>query len=212
MTLHGYWRSTTSYRVRIALNLKGVRYDQVTHDLRMGAHRSPAYRLLNPQGLVPALETETSVLVQSPAIIEWLEETHPAPPLLPPDTEGRAIVRAMAAVIGCDIHPVNNMRILNRLRTDLSATEDDVAAWIAAWIGEGFAALEPMIAVFGGLHAFGDDPTIADCYLLPQVYSAERFNVDLAAFPHIRAAADCFAGLAPVAAAHPACQPDADPA
>ena len=212
MTLHGYWRSTTSYRVRIALNLKGLRYDQVTHDLRTGAHRADEYRRLNPQGLVPALETETGVLVQSPAIIEWLEETYPASPLLPADAEGRAIVRAMAAVIGCDIHPVNNMRVLNRLRTELGAGDADVAAWIAQWIAEGFEALEAMIAGYGGLHAFGDSPTIADCYLLPQVYSAERFKVDLTAFPHIRGVADCFAALPPVAAAHPDRQPDADAA
>jgi maleylpyruvate isomerase len=210
MTLHGYWRSTTSYRVRIALNLKRIRYGQVTHDLRAGAHRSDPYRRLNPQGLVPALETETNVLVQSPAIIEWLEETYPTPPLLPADGQGRAIVRAMAAVIGCDIHPVNNMRILSRLRTDLDAGDADVAAWIAQWIGDGFGALEAMIAGYGGLYAFGDSPTIADCYLLPQLYSAERFRVDLTAFPYIGAAADRFAALTPVADAHPDRQPDAD--
>jgi len=169
------------------------------------------YLRLNPQGLVPALETESAIFVQSPAIIEWLEDIHPIPPLLPPDAQGRATVRAMAAMIGCDIHPINNMRILNRLRTDLKATDKNVAAWIATWIQEGFAAVEAMIATHGGCHAFGDTPTIADCYLLPQVYSAERFKVDLAAFPRTRAAADRFAALDPVAAAHPANQPDADP-
>ncbi len=136
----------------------------------------------------------------------------PTPPLLPAGGQGRAIVRAMAAVIGCDIHPVNNMRILSRLRTDLDAGDADVAAWIAQWIGDGFGALEAMIAGYGGLYAFGDSPTIADCYLLPQRYSAERFRVDLTAFPHIRAAADRFAALAPVADAHPDRQPDADAA
>jgi maleylpyruvate isomerase len=123
LTLHGYWRSTTAYRVRIALALKSVAYAQATHDLRKGAQREAGYRALNPQGLVPALKTDDAVLNQSPAILEWLEETYPDPPLLPADANSRAIVRAMAATIACDIHPVNNLRILNALRAEFGADE-----------------------------------------------------------------------------------------
>jgi len=126
LTLHGYWRSTTAYRVRIALAVKGVEYAQVTHDLRKGAQRDARYRALNPQGLVPALEADDAILTQSPAILEWIDETYPDPPLLPVGANDRAIVRAMAATIACDIHPVNNLRILNALRR---ARDADRALW-----------------------------------------------------------------------------------
>lgn len=210
MKLHGYWRSTTSYRVRVALNLKGVPVEQATYDLRTGAHRAQDYLRLNPQGLVPALETEAGLLVQSPAIIEWLDETYPEPPLLPQAPVARALVRAMAATVASDIHPVNNMRVLARLRDALGAQDADINSWIAHWIGQGFGALESMVAAHGGAYAFGDRPTIADCYLLPQVYSAERFKVNLESYPRIRAVADRFGALEPVKAAHPDNQPDAD--
>ncbi len=210
LTLHGYWRSTTAYRVRIALALKGVAYAQVTHDLRKGAQREPGYRALNPQGLVPALYTDDAVLTQSPAILEWIDETYPNPPLLPADANGRAIVRAMAATIACDIHPVNNLRILNALRTEFGADEAAVNRWIARWIGDGFAALETQIARYGDGFAFGATPTIADCHLVPQVYSAERFAVDLAPYPRLQAATDTARALPAFAAAHPDRQPDAD--
>jgi maleylpyruvate isomerase len=212
LTLHGYWRSTTAYRVRIALALKSVAYAQATHDLRKGAQREAGYRALNPQGLVPALKTDDAVLNQSPAILEWLEETYPDPPLLPADANSRAIVRAMAATIACDIHPVNNLRILNALRAEFGADEAAVNRWIARWIGDGFAALETLIARHGDGFAFGATPTIADCHLVPQVYSAERFAVDLAPYPHLKAAADKARALPAFAAAHPDRQPDADPA
>ncbi|WP_313045633.1 maleylacetoacetate isomerase, partial [Brevundimonas sp.] len=145
MILHGYWRSGTSYRTRIALNLKGVEYRQAALDLRTGAQKSDAYLRLNPQGLVPALETDDGlVLTQSPAILEWLEETHPEPPLLPRDAAGRAQVRAMAAVIGCDIHPLNNLRVLKAVR-GLGADQAGVDAWAGQWIIDGFTALEALV-------------------------------------------------------------------
>jgi len=210
LVLHSYWRSSASYRVRIALNLKGLAYEQVTHDLRTGAQGLPAYQSLNPQMMVPALETEDLVIPQSPAILEWLEERYPEPPLLPKDPDGRAIVRAMAALVACDIHPLNNLRVLKALREDLSATPDQVNRWIARWIQDGFAALEPLISRHGGTFAFGDAPTLADCCLVPQVYSAERFGVDLTPYPKIVAVASNAQGLPAFAAAHPSRQPDAD--
>lgn len=208
--LHGYWRSSAAYRVRIALALKGVAFDQVTHDLRRGEQR--ALGALNPQPLVPALETADGVLTQSPAILEWIEETWPQPPLLPAAPGDRAIVRAMAAIVACDIHPVNNLRILDALRSTLSADEATVQRWIARWIGDGFAALEILIARHGGGFAFGDTPTLADCHLVPQVYGAERFAVDLAPYPALMAAAERARALPAFASAHPAAQPDADAA
>jgi len=210
LTLHGYWRSTTAYRVRIALALKGIAYEQVAHDLRTGAQRKAEYRTLNPQGLVPALETDDVVLTQSPAILEWIDEVYPDPPLLPAGANGRAIVRAMAATVACDIHPVNNLRILNALRTEFGADEAAVNRWIARWIGDGFAALETLIARYGDGFAFGATPTIADCHLVPQVYSAERFGVDLSPYPKLKAAAENACALPAFAAAHPDLQPDAD--
>ncbi|MET4592877.1 MULTISPECIES: maleylacetoacetate isomerase [unclassified Sphingomonas] len=212
MILHGYWRSTTSYRVRIALNLKRIAFQQHTHDLRTGAHHDEGYRAVNPQGLVPALDIGGTILTQSPAILEWLEATYPDPPLLPDAAVDAAIVRAMAATIGCDIHPVNNLRILETLRTTLKATPDDVTHWIGRWIHEGFAALESMIAQHGRGFAFGPTLTLADCYLVPQVYSAERFNVDLSPYPRLLAAAERARELPAFVAAHPDRQPDSDPA
>lgn len=212
MILHGYWRSGTSYRVRLALALKGVGYDQVTHDLRTGAQRDPAYLGLQPQGLVPALEADGEVLTQSPAILEWLEERYPDPPLLPADATGRAIVRAMAAAVACDIHPLGNLRVLGALRSDFGADTPAVNRWIARWVGDGFAALEVMIARHGDGFAFGPTPTLADCHLVPQVYAAERFGVDLSPYPRLTAAAGATRGLPATRAAHPSAQPDADPA
>ena len=210
MILHGYWRSGTSYRTRIALNLKGLNYEQHGVDLRRGDQRSETYLRLNPQGLVPALETgDGLVLTQSPAILEWLEETHPEPPLLPSDAAGRAQVRAMAALIGCDIHPLNNLRVLKAVR-GLGADQAGVDAWAGRWILEGFAALEAMVVRHGEGWCFGGAPTFADCYLIPQIYSARRFNVDLTAFPRLLEI-EMRADLHPAfIAAHPDNQPDAD--
>jgi maleylpyruvate isomerase len=210
MILHGYWRSTTSYRVRIALNLKGLDYEQKTYDLRAGAQGGAAYRAIQPQGLVPALECEGMTLMQSPAVLEWLEERYPAPPLLPEGRESRAIVRAMAALIGCDIHPLNNLRVLNTLRGEFGATSDQVKDWIGRWIGDGFAALETMIARHGEGFAFGASPTLADVYLVPQLYSAERFGIDVDSYPRLLEAAASARKLPAFIAAHPDRQPDAD--
>lgn len=189
LTLHGYWRSSAAYRVRLALGLKGLSYDGVSHDLRTGAQRDDGYRRLQPQGLVPVLETEDGPLIQSPAILEWLEERYPDPPLLPRDPHGRAIVRAMAAIAACDIHPINNLRVLTKLRQDMDADEEAVRGWIGQWVTEGFAALETLIARHGGDYAYSDTPTLADCHILPQVYNAERFAVDLTPYPRLTASA-----------------------
>jgi maleylpyruvate isomerase len=210
LTLHGYWRSSAAYRVRIALALKDLSFELAAHDLRQGPQRAEAFLAISPQGLVPALETEDGALTQSLAILEWLEERHPEPPLLPALPGERAVVRAMAAIVACDIHPLNNLRVLNTLRSDFAASQEQLSAWIAQWIGEGFAALEGFIARYGGLYAFGDTPGMADCCLVPQVYSARRFNVDLSAFPAIEAVDGRARSLAAFAAAHPDRQPDAD--
>jgi maleylpyruvate isomerase len=210
MILHGYWRSGAAWRVRIALALKGLQYAQQGVDLRTGAQRSDAFAALNPQGMVPALEVDGAVLSQSPAILEWLEETHPMPALLPPDPLDRARVRAMAAVIGCDIHPLNNLRVGKALRETFGADQAAVDAWAARWITPGFTALEVLVAQQGRGWCFGDAPTLADCYLVPQIYSARRFNVSLEAFPRLLAVDATAAAHPAFAAAHPDRQPDAD--
>ncbi|MBD3837206.1 maleylacetoacetate isomerase [Brevundimonas sp.] len=210
MILHGYWRSGASYRVRIALNLKALTYEQAAHDLRQGRQKTPDYLALNPQGMVPALDVDGQVLIQSPAILEWLEETYPEPPLLPRDAGDRATVRAMSAVIGCDIHPLNNLRVLTSLRRDLGADQATVDAWAARWIAPGFDALNALVARHGAGFSFGDEPTLADCYLIPQLYSARRFNVETAAWPALKAVEARALAHPAFAAAHPDQQPDAD--
>jgi maleylpyruvate isomerase len=209
LILHGYWRSGTSYRTRIALNLKGLTYEIRPVNLVAGEQGQPPYLALDPQGLVPTLETADGHLIQSPAILEWLEERFPDPPLLPADAKSRAEVRAMAAVVGCDIHPLNNLRILRSLKRDLGASDEQVFAWETRWISAGFTALEALIDRQGQGFAWGDAPSIADCYLVPQVYSAERFGVDLEPYPLIRAVAERCRALKPFARAHPDNQPDA---
>ena len=210
MILHGYWRSGTSYRTRIALNLKGLAYEQAGIDLRTGAQKSDAFLALNPQGLVPALEADGAVLTQSPAILEWLEETHPEPRLLPTSAVARAQVRAMAALVACDIHPLNNLRVLKALRETFDADQDAVDAWAGRWITAGFEALEALIERHGDGWCFGAAPTLADCCLIPQVYSARRFNTPLDAFPRILAIEEKAAGHPAFMAAHPDRQPDAN--
>jgi len=211
LRLYDYWRSSASYRVRIALNLKGLSYDQEPHDLRLGEQAAPDYAALNPQKLVPTLIANGAALTQSPAILEWLEECWPEPPLLPPDPDGRVIVRAMTAIICCDIHPLNNLRVLRQLRGEFKANEEQVSAWTARWIADGFTALESLIARYRGRFAYGDSPTLADCALVPQLFSAERFAVDLARYPHLVAIGTAARALPAFARAHPDLQPGADP-
>ncbi|MFC3053004.1 maleylacetoacetate isomerase [Kordiimonas pumila] len=210
LKLYGYWRSGTSYRTRIALNLKGVAYETHPVDLRQGQHKQSAFLQLNPQGLVPALDTGTAILAQSPAIIEWLEEAYPEPALLPKNLQDRAYVRAMAAVVGCDVHPINNLRILQHIKTELGGDEAAISNWTAKWISAGFDTLETMIEKAGGKFAFGDAPTVADCYIMPQIYSAERFNVDLQPYPRLMAVASHALQHPAFTKAHPSVQPDAD--
>ena len=209
LVLHGYWRSGTSYRTRIALNLKGVAYEISPVNLLAGQQGERPYLALDPQGLVPTLQTPDGALIQSPAILEWLEERHPAPPLLPNGAKARAEVRAMAAVVGCDIHPLNNLRVLRSLKRDLGASDAQISAWEARWISAGFTALEALIGRHGRGFAWGEEPTLADCYLVPQVYSAERFGIDLEPYPLVRAVAERCRALDPFARAHPDNQPDA---
>lgn len=211
MQLYNFFRSGSSHRLRIALNLKGLAYQYAAVDLRTGEHLGAAFKALNPQGLVPALVAGDLILTQSPAIIEWLEERYPAPALLPADRQDRARVRALAAIIGCDIHPINNRRILEYLRKTLGANEAAVLAWCATWIREGFEALELMLAADArrGVYCFGNTPTLADAYLVPQVESARRFKVDLKAFPNIVAIDQACAELDAFRRAAPAMQPDA---
>lgn len=209
--LYNYYRSGTSHRVRIALALKGVDYEYVPINLLNKEHKSPAYLAKNPQGLAPALTINGHTLTQSPAILEWIEENWPEPPLLPAGHFDRARVRAMAALVACDIHPVNNLRILNAIKSEFGADQDAVMAWIARWITDGFTALEVMLGEdkARGQFCFGDTPGLADCTLIPQIYAARRFNVDLMAFPAIVDIDNACAEHPAFIAAHPANQPDA---
>ena len=212
MKLYNFFRSGTSHRLRIAMNLKGLSADYVAVDLRKEEHLGAAFKALNPQGLVPALVTDDEqVLIQSPAIIEWLEEMHPTPALLPRDPMRRARVRALAALVGCDIHPVNNRRILEYLRKQFGADEAAINAWCGTWITEGFDALEALLAADTRRGAFcvGDAPTLADVYLVPQVESARRFKVDLARWPRIAAVEAACLQLPAFQKAAPSQQPDA---
>ena len=211
MKLYNFWRSGTSHRLRIALNLKGLDTEYVAVDLRTEQHLQATFKALNPQQLVPALDTGDQVLIQSPAIIEWLEEKYPTPALLPADADDCARVRALAAIVGCDIHPINNRRILEYLRKSFGANEDAVNAWCGTWITAGFDAYEALLAadVKRGSFSFGDTPTLADCYLVPQVESARRFKVDLAPYPLIQAVDAVCAELDAFRRAAPAAQPDA---
>jgi maleylacetoacetate isomerase len=209
-TLHSMWRATAPYRVRIGLNLKGIAYDYNAVDLAGGEQRGDAYRGVNRQGLVPALDVGDRVLTQSLAILEWLDETHPEPPLLPADPFDRATVRAMAEIVACDIHPLNNLRVLQAIEgLGVAAGSEPQRAWVHRWIGAGFDALEPMIQRHGCGFAFGATPGFADCFLIPQLYGANRFSLDLAPYPGIRAVAARAAEHPAFSAAHPDKQPDA---
>lgn len=211
MKLYSFFRSGTSHRLRIALNLKGIATDYAAVDLRVDEQQKEAFKAINPQGLVPALDTGEQVLIQSPAIIEWLEEKHPTPALLPAGADARARVRALAAMVGCDIHPINNRRILQTLRKQFGANEDAINAWCGHWISEGFDAYEALMAAdkTRGRFSFGDTPTLADVYLIPQVESARRFNVDMNRWPLISAIDKACGELEAFKKAAPMAQPDA---
>ena len=208
MQLYNFFRSGTSHRLRIALNLKELAYEYVAVDLGREEHLGATFKALNPQGLVPALADGDLVLTQSPAIIEWLEERYPTPPLLPAGRNERAKIRALAAIVGCDIHPLNNRRVLEYLRRQFDC---DTAAWCATWIDAGFATLETLLAADGtrGEFCFGGAPSLADVYLVPQVESARRFEVDLARYPNIVAIDRACNRLDAFRRAAPALQPDA---
>ncbi|MCY4239054.1 MAG: maleylacetoacetate isomerase [Rhodospirillaceae bacterium] len=213
LTLHGYYRSSAAYRVRIALNLKGLDHRKTFIHLRNGHQFSAAYAELNPQQQVPTLETDGGdMLVQSSAIIEWLEETWPEPPLLPADALGRQRVRALAAVPGCDIHPIGNLRVLKYLQEELGQGPDAVAAWARHWIELGFAGLERMLAEHPATGRFchGDAPTMADLFLVPQAFNAERFNADMDKFPTVARISAACNDLEAFAAAAPGNQDDAE--
>ena len=209
MVLHGYFRSTASWRVRIALGLKGLAFDQVSHHLRKGEQRAPDYLALNPQGLTPAFVTDDgAVLTQSLAICEYLDEIYPDPALLPADPVARARVRAVAQAIACDIHPVQNLKVLQRLR-DLGLSETQVTEWAASVIDEGLTAVDQLLAGTEGPFALGGAPGLADICLVPQLGNARRFNVDLR-WPRLLAIESACLDLDAFRAAAPGVQPDAE--
>ncbi|MBD8891736.1 maleylacetoacetate isomerase [Roseibium litorale] len=211
--LHSYFRSSTSFRLRAALNLKGIETEYRAHHLRLGEQRSPAYLKLNPQGLVPALELpDGTVLTQSMAIIEYLDETVPEPPLLPEEPVARAQARAMAQMIACEIHPVNNLKILTYLKTEFGAGEEAVAVWFRHWVAETFAPLENLLANRPVAHAYccGDTPGLADICLVAQVTNNKRFAVDMTPYPVISAIYERCMELPAFQKAAPANQPDAE--
>jgi len=207
--LYGYFRSSAAYRVRIALGLKGLSAEHRFVHLRKGEQTQPAYRKVNPAGLVPYWIDDDLELEQSIAIIEYLDETHPQPPLLPPDAKGRAIAREIALAVASDIHPIGNLRVLNRL-TGMGVDEATRAAWSKHWIETGFEAVEARLSHLPGPFALGDQPTLADICIVPQVFNARRFGVDLTPYKRIVAIDAAAAKLDAFAAAEPGRQPDAE--
>ncbi len=212
MILHGYFRSSASFRVRIALNLKGLTFTSVPHHLRHGGQRDPAYLALNPQGLVPTLEDGGARIGQSLAIVEYLDETRPDPPFLPSAAADRAHVRALAQIVACDIQPVNNLRLLKYLRGPLAQEQAAVERWYNHWLALGLGALEAIVAADPrtGACCFGDAPGLADICLVPQVLNAATFSLDMAPYPTVRRIFDHCMGMMAFADAQPARQPDAE--
>ncbi|WP_448555713.1 maleylacetoacetate isomerase [Thalassotalea montiporae] len=212
MELYSYFRSSAAYRLRIALNVKGISYQQVPVNLLKGEHKSTDYLALNPQGLVPSLKADNDeVLSQSPAILEWLEESFPDMPLLPSSSLERATVRSWCNQIACDIHPICNLRVLNYVADELGGGSEGKLAWLHHWITTGFSALEQQLVDVQsqGNFCFGEQLTLADIYLIPQVFNALRFNVDMTAFPRIMAIYQHCNTLPAFIDAQPANQPDA---
>jgi maleylacetoacetate isomerase len=201
--LYDYFRSSASYRVRIALNLKGVDYEQRPINLAKGAQNNAAFRELNPQAFVPMLEIDGHRLTQSLAIIVYLDQKFPDPPLMPADPAESAHVRALALAVACDIHPLNNLRVLKYLRGPLGVSEEAKDEWYRHWVTEGLSALEEMARPHAGAFLFGDAPTVADICLVPQIYNARRFSVPLADYPTLRRADETASAHAAFAAAHP---------
>ncbi len=214
MRFHGYFRSSSSYRCRIAFNLKNVAYDLQAVDLKAGQQRDAGFGALNPQKMLPALVTDDgAVLTQSLAILEWLDDVHPQPPLLPQDPVARAHVRAFAQAIACEIHPLQNLRVLNYLRDSFGADEAAVTAWLTRWLTDGLEACEALLARRDRQtdFCFGDAPGMADICLVPQVFSAQRFGVDISHLSRINQIDARCAALDAFAMAHPARQPDVAP-
>ena len=209
--LHTYWRSSAAYRVRLALAWKGLAATAIPVDIRTGIQTGAEYRALNPQGLVPVLDGDAA-LTQSLAIIEYLEEVQPLPPLLPADAIGRARVRAAALMVAADIHPINNLRIGNYLKAQLEQDQAAVEAWSRHWIAQGFGALEAFATAHGGRFVHGDALSIADLCLVPQLYNARRVDADLRPYPRLLAVEMAVLAQDFAAAAHPDTQPDASPA
>lgn len=209
MRLYDYWRSSAAYRVRIALNVKGLAYEQVAVDLSAGAHRAPEFLAINPQGLVPCLEDGGALLTQSLPILNYLEERYPQTPLLPADLPGRARSRAIALVCACEIHPLNNLRVLQYLERELGLDEARRLAWYRHWMAEGLGPIEAMVARSAGEFAVGDAPSLADVCLVPQVYNARRYQCDLEPYPTIRRIDARCREIEAFARAAPERQPDA---
>lgn len=201
--LYDYWRSSAAYRVRIALNLKGVDYEQRSVDLSSGEQKSSDYKAINPQGFVPMLDIDGHKLTQSLSIMVYLDQTRPEPMLMPRDPADGAHVRSMALAIACDIHPLNNLRVLKYLKHEFGQEQDAIDAWVGHWITEGFTALEAMARPRAGTFLFGEEPTIADVCLVPQMYNARRFDVPLKAYPTLVRADSNATRLDAFAAAHP---------
>lgn len=210
MRLYSYYRSSAAYRVRIALNVKGVDYETVTVDLPGGAHRSPEFRAVNPQATIPTLDDGGTILWQSLAIIEYLDARYASPRLIPAEPVARARVQALAQLIACEVHPLNNLRVLNYLRRELALDEAGVAKWYSHWIAEAFAPLETFVGQWsGGRYCFGDALSLADVYLVPQMYNARRFNCDLKPYPTLVRIAQALEQEPAFARAAPEVQPDA---